>query len=175
MNRQFGHIIGPIDPHQAIAGQPEQAVIRPHPEHAVVAFEYRAYKVVGEPLRRAVGTEHAAAVTQQTGAVGSRPEASVAPGEQTEDAVLANRWNVIAVVDHKPRAIEAHQSAARADPQVVVGGLGESLHGVLGKPVLNLPDTPRIPVRQSTGDGRVQKRSRRQDGHCNWAHGDHSD
>ncbi len=51
---------------------------------------------------------------------------------------------ILPVEDREMDAIEAHQSAAGADPQVTIPRLGEGLHRLLRQPIGSLPDMPRI-------------------------------
>ena len=153
-----GDLSGAIDAHQAVAIEAEQAVVGPGPKDPIPGLQDGADEVVGQTLSSAVCAELSVFVAEESGPIGAGPEAAIAGHGQTEDAVIADSGRGIAVEDHKAGAVETDEPTTGSDPEIVVGGLGERLDGILGKAVLRLPHSPGVAFRQRPFGGRLQTR-----------------
>ncbi len=162
VDSEVGYFTVAVDAHQTIVSETEETVVGAYPKHAVAGFDDRADERVAKTFGLAIGAEGAAAVAQEPASIGAGPEAAIAAYGQTKDAVLMEGGRVVAIVHDEFGAIETHQAARCADPQIVVRRLREGLNGILGKAVLRLPDAARVAIGQRAQCGGRQAKGERE-------------
>ena len=138
---QTQRLVGPL--HATVFG-PEEPIIGGHPEQAVVVLRQRPHKVGGLALLRGIGLETAVALLDQAAPVGADPQAAIARGQQTKNAVLSEGGRILMRKEMKARPVKAQQPAAGAHPKITVRSLGEGLHGLFRQAILRLPGPDRV-------------------------------
>jgi len=123
------------------------------PDGALIAAEQArgAALVAHAAFPGAERAELARAISDQPSAFTPDPQRAVARRQQRVHAIVAKRRFVLTMEDAKPIAVEPHQPATGADPQVSVVRLRQSLREILRQPVGALPNALAILRRSHRG------------------------
>src|SRR5262245_23283761 len=109
-----------IHANQRLVLHAKEPRIRPDPELAVPVFVDDADEAVGEPFSGSEDAEAPFPVSDKAAAFRASPQRSILRDQQRIDAVIEENGCVLAVEDHERHAVEARQTAARANPQITV-------------------------------------------------------
>src|SRR5262245_7919733 len=125
---------------------------------AVSVFIHDPDEAVSKSFSGPENAEATVLITDQPAAFRARPQRPILRDQQRVDAVIEKSGRVLAVEDHERHAVEARQTAARADPQITVLSLRQRLREVFGQAIRATPNAAAVGGggwRGGPGSGRI--------------------
>ena len=124
----------------------ETGAAQSHPQRALRIARDRLHARRRQSLLGTVAGEPSVAMSDQAPAVGARPETAIRRFVEREDEGIGDGWRIGAVEDGEAESVESNKAFVRAEPEIAVSGLGDRVHGILGKALVGGPGLVHVPV-----------------------------
>ncbi len=129
---------------QPFALKDKQSIVRSDPDSPTIVLIHAAHKCLSKAIARRIDSKLVAAQTQETTALGPRPQTAVLAQRDAEDAVDRQRLRHSPPIHLDARPIEPRQPARRPDPQHALAGFGQRLNCIFRQSIRHPPDGARV-------------------------------